>query len=110
MGGTRRPAGEAAPAAAAPLYFYVPKGTRSFVVSIADGGWPHTTLVLRTADGQTVVADKQVLARDQVSLVVPEGKDGAVWSLALHSLRCVVELYDVPPYLARHPAELLVPE
>jgi len=93
-----------------PLYFYVPKGTRSFVVGIADGGWPHTTLVLRTADGQTVVEDKQVLSRDQVSVVVPEGADAAVWSLALHSLRCVVELYDVPPYLARHPAELLVPE
>ena len=93
-----------------PLHFYVPKGTRSFVVSIAEGGWPHTTLVLRTADGQAVVEDKQVLSRDQVSVVVPEGKDGAVWSLALHSLRCVVELYDVPPYLARHPAELLVPE
>ena len=47
---------------------------------------------------------------DSVSpIVVPKGKDGAVWSLALGSLRCVIELYDVPPYVARHPRELLVP-
>ena len=37
------------------------------------------------------------------------GKDGAIWSLALTGVRDAVELYDVPPYLARHPAELLVP-
>ena len=98
------------PRVSQPLYFFVPKGTRHFVIGIASGGDPFTTLVLRTADGTTVLEDKKVLARDQVSVVVPPGKDGAVWSLSLHSLRCTVELYDVPPYVARHPAELLVPE
>ena len=93
-----------------PLYFYVPKGTRAFVVGIADGGWPTTRVVLRTADGTAILDGRQALARDQLSVIVPPGKDGAVWSLALHSLRCVVELYGVPPYLARHPAELLVPQ
>ncbi|HIE50296.1 MAG TPA: DUF4838 domain-containing protein [Armatimonadetes bacterium] len=120
-----------------PLYFFVPKGTKHFVIGIASGGDPFTTLVLRTADG-TVVLKEKVVAGDQISVIVeedkaqygemsemakhtvlpshqssvivPKGKDGQIWSLALSSLRCVVELYDVPPYLARHPSELLVPE
>jgi len=98
------------PWAKQPLYFFVPKGTRHFVVGIASGGDPYTTLVLSTADGTTVVDDKKVLSGDQVSVIVPHGKDGAVWSVSLSSLRCVVELYGVPPYVARRPGELLVPE
>jgi hypothetical protein len=93
-----------------PLFFFVPEGTRHFVVGIASGGDPFTTLVLRTADGKKILEDRRVLSGDQVSVTVPRGKDGAVWSLTLSSLRCVVELHDVPPYLARRPAELLVPE
>jgi hypothetical protein len=92
-----------------PLYFYVPEGTRHFVLCIASGGDPFTKLRIRTADGSAVLKNDRVLAGAQLSVTVPEGKDGAVWSLELDSLRCVVELYDVPPYLARHPAELLVP-
>jgi len=93
-----------------PLYFFVPKGTRHFVIGIASGGDPFTTLVLRTPDGKAVLEDKRILSGDQVSVIVPPNQDGAVWSLALSSLRCLVELYDIPVYLARHPAELLVPE
>ncbi|MDW8103825.1 MAG: DUF4838 domain-containing protein [Armatimonadota bacterium] len=120
-----------------PLYFYVPKGTRHFVIGIVEGGFPHSTLELRLADGR-VVRREQILAGDQLSIIidedrrqygelaempkhavlpsqqlsilVPKGADGQVWALSLSSLRCVVELYDIPPYLARHPAELLVPE
>jgi len=93
-----------------PLYFFVPKGTRSFVVGLPSVGQAKTTLVLRAPGGKAVLEDKEVVTGDQVSVVVPPGADGAVWSLALSSLRCVVELYGVPPFLARHPAELLVPE
>jgi hypothetical protein len=120
-----------------PLYFYVPKGTRHFVIGIVSGGWPHTTLELRLANG-TVIRREKLLAGDQVSVivdqdireygdisemgrqavlpsqqlsvVVPKGADGQIWAIALDSLRCVLELYDVPPYVSRHPSELLVPE
>jgi len=119
-----------------PLYFYVPKGVRHFVIGIVSGGDPWTRLRVRTADGTTVL-DERVLAGSEVSViveadrqkygaasamanncvlpaaeravVVPAGRDGQVWSLELSSLRCIVELYDVPPFLARHPSELLVP-
>ncbi len=120
-----------------PLYFYVPKGTRHFVIGIVDGGFPQTTVELRLADGTVVrrenllsgdqlciivdedrrqygdiaeIPKQTVLPSQQLSVIVPKGADGQVWSLSLSSLRCVVELYDVPPFVARHPSELLVPE
>ncbi|MCS6830970.1 MAG: DUF4838 domain-containing protein [bacterium] len=120
-----------------PLYFYVPKGTRHFVIGIVQGGFPQSTIELKLADG-TIVRREHILSGDQLSIiidedkrqygelaempkqavlpsqqlsiVVPRGADGQIWALSLSSLRCVVELYDVPPFLARHPAELLVPE
>lgn len=120
-----------------PLYFYVPKGTRGFVIGIVSGGWPHTELELRLPNG-TVVKRERLLAGDQISVIVdqdvreykdiseigrqtvvpgqqlsvrvPKGADGQVWAIAVNSLRCWIELIDVPPFLARHPSELLVPE
>lgn len=120
-----------------PLYFFVPKGTRHFVIGIVSGGNPFTDIVVRTADGTEVVKGR-IVAGSQISVIVeedvrqygatsamaqglilpgceivvrvPKGKSGQIWSLSLSSLRCHLELYDVPPFLARHPAELLVPE
>ncbi len=120
-----------------PLYFFVPRGTRHFVIGIVSGGDPFTTVRLRTADGM-VVLDDNVLAGSEVSVIVegdrreygaesamannsivpghetsvtvPNGADGGIWSIELSSLRCIVELYDVPPWLARHPAALMAPE
>ncbi|NOY80958.1 MAG: DUF4838 domain-containing protein [Kiritimatiellaeota bacterium] len=125
------------PRRGAPLYFFVPKGTRHFVIGIVSGGDPFTSIRLRTADGKTVL-DEKVLAGSEVSIIVerdrreygaesaianhtvvpgheasvtvPTGADGAIWSIELSSLRCIVELYDVPPWLARQPAELMAPE
>jgi len=119
------------------LYFFVPKGVKHFVIGIVAGGDPYTDLVVETADG-TIVVKERVVSGDQISVIVeedvrqygeisemakhavlpahergvkvPKGKDGQIWRLRLSSLRCIVELYDVPPYLARHPAELLVPD
>lgn len=109
-GSKRRPLRLWLPRSNQPLYFFVPKRTGHFVLGVADGGDPFTAVKVCTADGQVVVDNRRVLSGDQVSVNVPPGSDGAVWSLALSSLRCIVELYDVPPYLARHPCELLVPE
>ena len=125
------------PAMNQPLYFYIPKGTRHFVVGIVSGGDPWTQLRIQTADGRVVVDDR-VLAGSEISVIVeedqqtygadsamanhsilpsseqsvevPKGADGQIWSLQLSGLRCVVELYDVPPYLACHPRMLLIPK
>ena len=98
------------PRANEPLYFFVPKGTPHFVIGLPSIGQAKTAIVLRAADGSAILENKEALSGDQISVVVPPKRDGAVWSLSLSSLRCVVELYGVPPYLARHPEELLVPE
>ncbi|WP_347242876.1 DUF4838 domain-containing protein [Thermogutta sp.] len=119
------------------LYFYVPQGTRHFVLGIVSGGDPWTQLRIQTADGRVIVDDR-VLAGSEISVIVeqdqrthgadsamanhsilpsseqseavPKGADGQIWSLQLSGLRCVVELYDVPPYLACTPQGLLIPE
>ncbi len=93
-----------------PLYFFVPRDAEHFVIGFPSIGQSKTTLVLRTADGKVMLEHKDVQSGDQVSVGVPPVARGAVWSLSLASLRCVVELCGVPPYLARHPGELLVPE
>ena len=99
-----------------PLYFFVPKGTRRFVIGL-DGAQEYGKMILKTPAGQVVFKDDQIMQSipsyklfgGRVAVTVPQGTDGKIWSLSLASHRCRVELYDIPPYLARHPAELLVP-
>lgn len=106
-----------------PLYLFVPKGTSNFVIGVVEGGDPYTTVQIKASDG-TIICDERLLAGDQLSvslngkkrgLNTPSGSSettrerGTVLSVGLDSLRCVVEIYNLPPYLARHPSELLVP-
>lgn len=92
-----------------PVYFYVPKGTKSFVI-----GFPscqaNTKVLIKDGNGKTIYSSDSIMPGDQVSIIVSEGSDNQIWSIAITSLRNTVELYDIPPFLARHPAELLVPE
>jgi hypothetical protein len=91
-----------------PLYFFVPRDTAHFVVGIPSGSG-DINVQLRTADGSVIVDEKRLATGDEISVRVPPGKDGTIWSFAITGVRDAVELYDVPPFLARHPAELLVP-
>lgn len=99
-----------------PLYFFVPKGTGRFVIGL-DGARKYSTLVLKSPTGHVYFENDQImqaipsyqLVGERVAVIVPQGEDGKIWSLSLESYRCRVELYDIPPYLARHPAELLAP-
>lgn len=120
-----------------PLYFFVPKGTKHFVMGIAEAGAPRSVVELQTADGMVIrreglvsgdqisvivgrdaqeygamseMAKWAISSGEHLSVIVPKGKDGQIWALRVWSLRCIVELYDVPPFVARRPAELLVPE
>ncbi|GEM_PF-361817 len=42
-------------------------------------------------------------------LATAEGADGQIWAIGISGLRCVLEIYGVPPFLAKHPRDLLVP-
>ncbi|MCS7239432.1 MAG: DUF4838 domain-containing protein [Thermoguttaceae bacterium] len=116
------------------LYFYVPRSCRHFVLGVVSGGDPYTHVKITNAAGEVLV-DEKILAGDQLTVFLP-GKvedvqsasgsgvganeaapaqqrraqvGGQILALELTSLRCQLELYDIPPFVARHPAELLVP-
>lgn len=93
-----------------PVYFFVPKGTKQFVIGFPFLGKIYSKIEIKNEDGKTIFLSDKVMNGDQVSIIVPAGSDSQIWSIALVSLRSTVELYDIPQFLARHPAELLVPE
>ncbi len=96
-------------------YFYVPKGTRSLsfhvsapVGDILDGDDQVAFRFMRDISGR----ERDDASTDSISggyftCPVPEGQDGRVWKL--HRVRGAWRLLNVPPYLARKPAELLLP-
>lgn len=90
------------------MYFYVPRGTKSV------GGWasriaswaPRISGRLLNADGKTVL-DFAKLEEGWFNVPVEAGQDGRLWKFDESSgLRL---LMTVPPYLARTPAELMLP-
>lgn len=84
------------------LYCYVPRGTQSV------GGYA-TRGTGRLYDGAgNMVFDFGTLRADgYFNVPVPAGQDGSFWRFA----QCVGErrLMTIPPYLAAHPSELLLP-
>jgi len=92
------------------LYFFVPAGTTHFVVGFPFLGKVYSKVDIKDSNGKVIFSDDKVMNGDQISIIVPKGSDNQIWTIAITSLRNTVELYDLPPFLARHPAELLVPE
>jgi len=95
------------------LYFFVPKGTRSFLVRARAGGGP--AFRIRDGRGQTVLEierGKAPAGPPEFIVAVPEGSADAVWSIAgLRDPRGngTVALSGVPNYLSLLPDQLLVP-
>lgn len=81
------------------VYFYVPKGTRTL------GGYANGGGVVRDGAGNELHTFSGPPA--YFSVPVPAGQDGKVWSIEKNA--GLKLLMTVPPYLARSPAELLVP-
>jgi len=82
------------------MYFYVPKGTPG-VGFFADG----PGLVL-DGEGKKVL-ELPARASGYYHIPVAPGQDGRAWQLVNSAGQRL--LMTVPPYLARHPAELLLP-
>lgn len=82
------------------LYFYVPKGTK-IVGGFSDG-------VGSLLDGTGKVVHEFGKAPGYFSVPVPPGQDGTLWLFRNSIGRRM--LMTVPPYLARSPEELLLPE
>jgi hypothetical protein len=84
------------------LYAWVPEGTRRIgLYSAASAGE-----LINPEGGKAL--DLAAEGGRFLSVAVPEGMDGRLWKL--HNVAGRVSLLSIPPYLARTPAELLVPE
>lgn len=89
-------------------YFFVPSGIRCFQVAAVAPGRKQVSVTLQTLAGR--FAGKHMVEPDTECLVdVPDGLDGTVWSLATDSGHVQIALSGVPPYVANHPDDLLVP-
>lgn len=83
-------------------YFYVPKGTRIVgAYSTAGAGG------LYNAEGNQILDFRQT-PRDYVSVKVPNGQDGKLWSV--RSLSGRFRLLNVPPFVAGTADDLLLPK
>ena len=102
----------------ADLYFYVPKGTRRFVLKTSTRADPEVTV--RDGRGRAVFERRGGTTRGrggrrtrlQEVIDVPAGADGAVWSVSGPDddiSYAPVELIGVPNYLSFRPEQLLVP-
>lgn len=84
------------------LYAWVPEGTRTIGLFSAAGGGE-----LRRPDGSKAL-DLAAPGGTFLGVAVPEGSDGRFWKF--HGVAGRVSLISIPPYLARHPGELVMPK
>ena len=98
------------------MYFYVPKGTKSIEYYFSPTPWG------KAREHNVVGPDGSIqklvdVAGDYVSVPVPGGMDGKVWSFASPALLRhgnfalgLYYFYNVPNYLSGSPTSLLVPK
>jgi hypothetical protein len=99
------------------LYFLVPAGVREFTITGRGQGIERFCARIIGPDGAVAADEKNISTPTPMTVTVPAGQDGQVWTLAL-SPPTEGPLEDVgitlsknlPPYLARDKARLLVPE
>ncbi len=85
------------------LYFYVPQGTKLV------GGYSDSTRGrMLDGDGKLVFDFSSMDAAGYFSVPVERGQDAAFWKF--EDSRGSRMLMTVPPYLAPHPTELLLPQ
>jgi len=88
-------------------YFFVPRGTKR-VCLFADPALLHKVESTTIHDGSDAVRHRfEELKSGYIVMDVPEGQDGTFWKVRNYAGR--LALLNVPPYIARHPTELLVP-
>jgi len=85
-------------------YFYVPPGTRIV------GGYASRDAQASVKDGDSreVFRFSALDGPDYFQIAVPAAQQGRLWSF--HNVPGRLVLLTVPPYVARHPSELLLPQ
>lgn len=95
----------------ASLFFFVPRGTRTFTV-VAKADEPLTLEVHGPPDAPEPVLPRTMQRSKRFEehvIEVPPGADGCVWRIQLRGEDKKIFLQGVPPFLASHPERLLVP-
>ncbi len=97
-----------------PLYFFVPRDTGTFVVRIHANTSHESDVRFYGPDGKLVAEHLKLVTGSDLSVpvdvpvTVPAGADDGIWAFTIsRSPRAIVQLRGIPPYLARHPEELL---
>lgn len=85
------------------LAFYVPKGTKRVGLYVEK---PTGKIV--SVEGEAIFDFSTLSSPGYLAIPVSENRDGAVWVMKASSGRRI--LLNVPPYVSRHPSELMVSE
>ena len=92
------------------LYFYVPAGTKAFVLGAHTLASRETRVTV--ADGRGNTVQTYTTTGGEKSVHVPPGADGQVWRLTLRGASAAhtsIFLLGVPPFVAVDPSALLTP-
>jgi hypothetical protein len=94
----------------APMYFYVPRGTREINYYYKRADWqfggPHQIIA---PDG--TVAKEVAVDGDYVSVPVPQGADGKLWSIGGPTFGLgQFHFFNIPNYFSPSPAAMLLPK
>lgn len=96
-----------------PLFFFVPRGTEMFVLRVLASTSHESDVRFYGPDGRLLSEHLRLVTGSDLSLpvdvpvTVSPGAEG-IWAFTIsRSPRATIQLRGVPPYLARHPGELL---
>lgn len=89
------------------LYYYVPEGTEDIYIAGTLMEGRHEFV---DGDGNVINSDAIEVTQGYTRVPVPQGQDGAVWSLELVAWRPGIRFLNIPGYASLSPEELLLPE
>ena len=90
-------------------YFYVPQGTKEFLVEATPSIRREPVNITMSDAGGEFITAVTADARAECLVPVPPGRDGAVWQMRLEGDQGRIGLGGIPPWLATDPGHLLVP-
>ena len=93
------------------FYFFIPRHVTAFGIGAFPNGDYVGEVTVRDPEGALVTRmDVPKTAPYGIPIRIRPGQDGQVWSVRIEGVSPVIRLFGVPPYLARHPRYLLIPE
>ena len=102
------PAGNTQKGLTATFFFFVPAGTRAFVLEASAPGRKEVKATIETPSKGPLGTIPIAAAGEQV-VEVPPGQDGGIWSVRFDGASLRLGIGGIPPFVAVRPDLLLVP-